>query len=205
MPRAAFFQFSNDTLGNLRRILGVEAANRALPGLQLAAELYAVSREHRTRLRNAREELSRTETLLRQVEKQITALSVDATYMLATTWDRDAVLSGEPLVRGREEVAKVAAQCHRAVRLIRIARRNTPHPPARLLAYGVAGALVHADQHLSKSRDGLFAKVLTEVWSAVEHAGGPEDVFPHIRPAADYARRQSPSAAPRKGRPRSQK
>jgi len=135
----------------------------------------------------------------------IPRLSIPTVQVLSKAYDRPAVLAGGPFVTALQLLHDALERCHQTRLLVKIAQREIPNAPSRFLAYGVAGGLAHARVHLAKSRDGILARVLTEVWYAVDPDDVPEDVLPYVRQAADFVRSQDATLAPLRGRPSRQK
>lgn len=200
--RVEFFTFTAPDLRDLHRLLG-DRLEQALHGLQLGAAVYIAGREYEVATKSARRELEHLETLLHRIAAIERTLSRSAELILERTADHEAVLAGREYVTARTALAAAARASASALRALK-RHRNRPmtNTAARMLAVAVAGGLSHANLPLSKGRDGLFARVLTLVWHAVEPERTPTEIFPYLRFAVDIARSDNPALAPPKGRPR---
>lgn len=192
-----FVRFPLDVVDELRQILGNEAADVAMPSLEFAATMYRAAVSQKRLSRTTRQELSRVDAALGRLLK--IKLSPAATHLLGFAFDFE---QDRDFVTGWMVLSAAFDQCRRARGLIRDAVQRPVASPATRLVYTVAGAIRGAHQPVSSSRDGVFARVVTVVWNAVDPDGVPEDVFPYVRKAAAHARHTHPRVAPTKGRPR---
>ena len=199
------FQFPTETLDRLRELLGKPALDLALPGLMMGAYLYAHAREAGTREQKAARELLRIEKTLLAVEALNARLSVETIGLLDRAYDRNVALAGGPFVNAHQTLSDAVVACEQARVLVKIAQKPPPNAPSTLLTHGVANGLARTRQQLSKSRDGMFASVLTEVWYAVDRDGVPDDILPFVREAANFLRDHDRTLTPTKGRPRRRK
>jgi hypothetical protein len=162
------FPFPADVLKRIRAILGPQATDLALRGLRRTAGFYDRVRGQKRSLSASQKQLARLATVLGRVQVFSNTLSPDALYTLCHTYDLKALEAHKPFARGDEALRVAMLACDRALHLVQIARRGPRNKPKALLAVGIAGALSNAHQPLSKGADGLFARVLTEVWHAVD-------------------------------------
>lgn len=203
-----WFHFPADSEGRIRGILGAAAFDLALPGLALAAGLYAIGREsghfRRGVQTRVKRELERVDKCLARLQGLDAHLSSHTARALERTYDKKALLRDESTLTGSQALSLAIEACNQARTLVKIAQNNARNrqrnKPATVLASGVAAALAHARQPLAKSRDGVFGQVLAQVWYAVDPGNAPEDMLPYLQPAADFVRRTEPMLSPRKGR-----
>jgi hypothetical protein len=198
---ATLFEFPPDVLQRIRAILGPHETDLVLPRLRRAATFYIYARQRDRSLSGAQKQLARLATVLARVQMFRKTLSLAALYTLRQTYDFQAIETGEPAVTGDEVLLVAIAECDRALNLVQRALKKKPNNPKVLFAVGIAVALGGAQQRLSKGADGLFARVLTEVWFAVDPDGWPKDVTPYVRQAVDLAVRHNPELRAPRGRP----
>ena len=202
-PDAPSYDFTPLDLEELRELLG-DRLPEALSGLQLAAAIYIGARSFRSQRRSTRTELQRLGATFVRTERAVAALSPVSREVLAALYDWRALRSGAPLVSGFEAVILAADACTDARNRLADLQTRSLNAAATLLAHAVAGALAGAQLPISKGRSGLFAKVLSVIWYAVDRKA-PTEVAPYVRIAASVARRNNPELAAPKGRPRRRK
>ena len=195
-----YFQFSSDALAELRDLLG-ERLNNALQSLELAAGFCESGKRLRELSRRGRQELRRLEKKIATANIAIATLSPEATRFLQYRLDWSTSVASNQYVSSHWTMLQARQAGERARVVVVEAQKRPRNSMGVLLAAGVAGALSHAGVPLSKSRDGLFAKVLGVVWHDVD-ARAPEEVFRYVRAAVDIALRQDPHVRAPKGRPR---
>ena len=135
---------------------------------------------------------------------------MEARRELWVTYDRDAIVRETPALSALESLSAFDAIlellliCKQARKLVEKAMMPIPraNTAPRFLATMVACALESVGAPISnKGQSGLFARVLRIVWHDVEPNGAPEEVFRHLKRAADIALAQFPQLRPHKGRP----
>jgi hypothetical protein len=200
------FEFNEVDKAELRSLLKERFA-KALPGLQIAADLFSIMRRRSVSSARSLQETERLEALLGRVENAAASLSPEAIWALQTTIDKRMSIDINAWVTAFDAVSIAVRACRRVRELLTQAQghRRPSIPSPHFLATSVGSALTHAGVPLSKGRDALFARVLTVVWHAVEPGAAPMDVFPYIKAAADFARLQDPQPRIQRGRPRKRK
>jgi hypothetical protein len=200
--------FSNETESDLRDLLG-DNLPKAMPSLLTGAGVYVSTRNHRKAHPRIRRQLEPLSKSLRHLEVVAAKVSVEARRELWVTYDRDAIVRETPALSALESLSAFDAIlellliCKQARKLVEKAMKPMPRANTRqrLLALMVAGALEDIGAPISKGQSGIFARVLRIVWHDVEPDGAPEEVFRHLKEAADRVLAHSPHLRPRKGRP----
>ncbi len=207
--------FSKETIEELRSLLG-EKLPVAMPSLLDGAGAYVSVRDGRRTRPQIRRQLQVLGRLLRQIDVMARKLSVESRRRLNTTYDEAAITReaisrpGEPpalstleSLNGLDALSTLLPICNQTQRLVEIAMQPMPrkNTPQLFLAVCVAAALSNAGAPISKGQSGLFARVLQVVWHDVDPDEAPDEVFRHLKKAADLALKTSPHLRPRKGRP----
>jgi hypothetical protein len=197
------FPFPADVLERIRAILGPQATDLALRGLQYTAHIFRTARVQKQLRSSTQRELADIARALERVVRLRKTISTDAIVLLSVTFDWEALRDGrDQLALGQDALAAAIDVSARALTLVQRASRGHLNKAADLLAYGVVGAFVRVRHPLSKWAEGEVAQVFTAVWNAVEPDGCPDDVMPYVRPAVDHALQDYPQLRPRKGRRR---
>ena len=191
------FQFSAEDLTFFEAEFG-EKLPVVLPSLRFGAQLF---RAAKTSVGNAA-----IQKALKQLDRRL-----DGAQNALTTLPSDARFRLMPVCEPPEALEMLLQRAWAAMQLvrdqIRVARttyyRWRPRP-GMLLASAVAGACERGGLRVGISRGGAFARVLRQVWCAVEGTA-PDDLFPYVKEAADIHRRQNPHSRPPIGRPRKKK
>lgn len=200
--------FSKETEKDLRDLLGAQLP-AAMPSLLVGAGVYvAVDRRRKTsqRIRGQLDALRRS---LRQIDVTSRRLTSESKQLLMVTYDKPATMRETPALSALESLSGFDALstllpiCNQAQKLVELAMKPIPRANTRqrLLALMVAAALEKIGASVSKGQSGLFARVLRIVWHDVEPDGAPDEVFRHLKEAADRVLAHSPHLRPRKGRP----
>lgn len=195
------YDFPESSIQELRKLLGSKL-ERALPSLKFVANLYvSVCRLTRTPS-DVRREVAKLLEIIEKAETAIEGLSPDARQLLRYATDLDASSGADTPISAYYTLTQTAATLKSARLSVRHLCKRPRNSPATLLASGVAGSLAFAGVPLSKGRDGLFARVLSVVWYALEPDRAPVEIFPYIRAAVDIGLNQNPELKVRRGRPR---
>ena len=200
--------FSKETEKDLRDLLG-EQLSAAMPSLLVGAGAYVAVDRRRQISQRIRRQLDALRRSLRQIDVTSRRLTSESRQLLMVTYDKPAIMRETPAtsalesVSGFEALSRLLPICNQAQKLVEFAMHPIPraNTPQRFLALMVAGALEDIGAPISKGQSGLFAQVLRVVWHDLEPDGAPDEVFRHLKEAADLVLAHSPHLRPRKGRP----
>ena len=200
--------FSKETEKDLRDLLGAQLP-AAMPSLLVGAGVYVAIDRRRTITQRIRGQLDALRRSLRQIDVTSRRLTSESRQLLMVTYDKPAIMREPPAtsplesLSGFEALSRLLPICNQAQRLVEFAMRPIPraNTPQRFLALMVAVALQDIGAPISKGQSGLFARVLRIVWHDVKPGSAPDEVFRHLKEAADRVLADSPQLRPRKGRP----